>query len=360
MLAEANNENKNSSGTSLQVAAIQMDANPAPTADRLARAELLVAGAAEARAQLILLPECFNTGYTFSEENHARVEIVDGPTATWLRKTARHLQIHLAGSLMLLDQGEVYNALLLFAPDGRMWRYDKNYPWGWEQAYFRASGQEPRVTIAETDLGRIGMLICWDVAHLNLWQSYAGRVDLMLISSCPVDAGHATYHFPNEDHFTLDDLGSRSAAMTDSVTLAFGEMINQQTAWLGVPTVHAIACGYVRTDLPMARRSLMTFVFTAPWLLKHLPKANGMHMSCDSVYECKIIDSNGEILARLTEEDGETFATTEVQITSSRQAPQTHQPATPIPDISYFFVDRLLPAIVKPVYRRGQRLWRTA
>ncbi|UCC52866.1 MAG: carbon-nitrogen hydrolase family protein [Anaerolineaceae bacterium] len=357
MPTDANVKNMNGSGTSVHVAAIQMDANAAPTADRMARAEQLVAGAAAAGAQLILLPECFNTGYTFSEENHARVERIDGLTATWLRETASRLNIHLAGSLMLLDQGEVYNALLLFTPDGQLWRYDKNYPWGWEQAYFRTSKREPNVTIAETDLGRIGMLICWDVSHPNLWHAYAGRVDLMLISSCPVDAGHATYHFPNGDNYTLDDLGSRSAAMADLVTLAFGDMMNQQAAWLGVPAVHAIASGHVHTELPMARRAMIAMALNAPWLLKYLPQANGMQMSCDAVQECKIINSGGEIFARLSEEDGEAFVTAEVQIASSRQAPHTPQPATPIPDMSYFFVDRLLPAIVKPVYRKGQRMW---
>lgn len=213
------------------------------------------------------------------------------------------------------------------------------------------------MTIAETDLGRVGMLISWDVSHLDLWQAYAGRIDLMLISSCPVDAGHATYHFPNGDHYKLDELGSRSAAMTDSVTLAFGEMLNQQTAWLGVPAVHAIACGHVRTDLPMAGRAMIPLAFNALWLLKYFPQANGMQMSCDSVQECKIINSSGKILAGLTEEAGEAFTTAEIQIASSRQAPQTPQPATPIPDMSYVFVDRLLPAIVKPVYRKGQRMW---
>ena len=106
MSVDANVENENSGETSLHVAAIQMEANSAPTAERLARAERLVVSAVEAGAQLVLLPECFNTGYTFSEENHARVESIDGPTATWLHETAARYSIHLAGSLMLLEQGE--------------------------------------------------------------------------------------------------------------------------------------------------------------------------------------------------------------------------------------------------------------
>ena len=359
MPAEGNKEKKNRGGTRVRVAAVQMAVNPAPTAERLARAKQLVGGAAEAGAQLVVLPECFNTGYTFSEENHRRVEFIDGPSAVWLRETAIRFSVHLAGSLMLLDQGDVYNVMLLFAPDGRSWRYDKNYPWGWEQAYFRKSRQHPRVTIADTDLGSIGMLICWDIPHPNLWHSYAGRVDLMIIASCPVDAGHATYHFPNGDRYELKELGSRSAAMADTVTLAFGELLNKQAAWLGVPVIHAIAYGHVHTDLPMARRAMLALAVNAPWLLKYFPQANGMQMSCESVQECKIIDSSGEILTRLTAEDGESFTIAEVQRPATREAPKTAQPATPIPKMSYLFADRLLPMIVKPVYRKGQRFWRS-
>ncbi|MEJ2150675.1 MAG: carbon-nitrogen hydrolase family protein, partial [Chloroflexota bacterium] len=169
----------------LSVAAVQMDANPAPTAERLARAEPLVIRAAQAGAQLIALPELFNTGYAYSDENHARAERLGGPTTTWMRETAAHLDVHLAGTLMLLEQGDIYNALLLFAPDGRMWRYDKNYPWGWERGYFREPHGSRRTVVAETDLGDFGLLICWDLAHCGLWRRYAARVDMMVICSCP-------------------------------------------------------------------------------------------------------------------------------------------------------------------------------
>ena len=146
------------------------------------------------------------------------------------------------------------------------------------------------------------------------------------------------------------------AAMSDSATLAFGGMINQQAVWLRVPVVHAGGCGHVRTGLPMARRALITLAIAASWLLKYLLQANGIQMACGVVQECKIINSSGEILARLTEEDGEAFAIAEVELGLSRTTPRMPQPSTPIPNMSYFFSDRFLPAIVKPVYRKGQRL----
>lgn len=346
-------------GLALSIAAIQMEANVSPTADRLARAERLVADAAQAGAQLILVPECFNTGYAFIDVNHARVETISGPTATWLAETAARLKIHLAGSLMLLDGGECYNALLLYAPDGRMWRYDKNYPWGWERGYFRPSRRKPNITVADTDLGKIGLLICWDVGHLDLWQAYAGQVDLLLIASCPVDVGGTVYHLPNGDHFTVDAMGSRVAATSDAARLTFGEMINQQAAWLGVPVVHAIELGHIRTEVPLGRRALLGFALAAPRLLKYLPQANGMEMSCDLVHECKILDADGRIVARLAEEDGERYALAEVRLAQSPPVPQAPQPPSLVPGIAYFLVDTFLPAIAAAVYRRGKRQWRS-
>ncbi len=350
--------NYSDQGRNLKIAAVQMAANPAPTTERLDRAERLVSSAADSGAELVVLPECFNTGYTFKEKNHARVEKIDGPTATWLGDTAARLNIHLAGTLMLLDKGETYNSMLLFSPDGRRWRYDKNYPWGWERGYFRPSRRVPRITIAETTLGDIGMLICWDVSHPNLWQMYAGRVDLMVISSCPVEVGHGIFDLPGGDHFSLEQLGPRFAANANSVLLTFGDMLNQQTAWLGVPAVHSTEYGHIRTPIPMGRRGLLGFAIAAPWLLKYFSEANGLQLSCDLVQECKILDGNGRVLTRLSKEDGESFTLAEVHKPPVKQAPRRAQPLSMIPRTSYFLADTFLPAVNQPIYRKGQRLWR--
>lgn len=352
MTAEKKDNNR------LNVAAVQMYANTAAKLERLERAEMLVAEAAGAGAQLVVLPECFNTGYAFSEENHRRVEKMDGLTATWMRDAAARHNIHLAGTLMMLDQGDTYNTMLLCAPGGRTWRYDKNYPWGWEQGYFRRSRREPKITIADTDLGDIGMQICWDVCHRELWEMYAGRVDLMVISSCPVEVGHATFDLPSGYSFTLNDMGAIFASNADSVLLTFGDMLNQQAEWLNVPTVHAVECGHIRTEIPMGRRALLGFMFAAPWMLKYIAEADGLKMSCDLVPECKILDSSGEVLTRLANEDGEAYIQAEVKLPKEKTFPKKPQPKSLITGASYFLADVFLPAINKPVYRKGQRQWR--
>jgi len=339
----------------IKIAAVQMNANPAPTADRLARADQLVIDAAAAGAQLVVLPELFNTGYAYTDANHRLAEPLNGPTATWMKETAARLNVHLAGSLMLLDQDEVYNALLLFAPDSRMWRYDKNYPWGWERGYFRDGN---RITVAETDLGDIGMMICWDTGHPELWKRYAGRIDLMVISSCPPDASNPTFHFPNGDQLTFDDMGPIMASLKGSARLVFGDMINQQTAWLGVPAVNTVGSGYIETAIPNGLGSFLTFVPLAPWLVKYLPQASRMRMSCHMVQGCKVVDADGQVLTELTQEQGETYTIAEVTLADQKPRPQEPQPASLVPFLTYLSSDVLLPALTVSVYRKGLcRAW---
>lgn len=339
----------------IKIAAVQMDANPAPTGERLARAGRLVSAAAAAGAQLIVLPELFNTGYAYTDANYRLAEPLDGPTVTWMKAAAARLKVHLAGSLMLLEQGEVYNGLLLCAPDGRTWRYDKSYPWGWERGYFR-----PRcnVTVAETDLGHIGMLICWDVAHPKLWKRYAGRVDLMVISSCPPDISNPTFHFPNREPLTFGDMGPVMASLKKAGRLIFGDIVDQQAAWLGVPAVNTVGSGHVRTPIPNSLGSFLAFLPVAPWLVTYLPQAGRMEMSCGMLPGCKVVDASGRVLAALTQEQGETFTIAEVTLAGARPSPQAPQPASPLSWFLYFISDVLLPSLAVPAYRQGlRRTW---
>jgi predicted amidohydrolase len=339
----------------VKIAAIQMDANPAPTGERLGRAERLVVKAAGAGAQLVVLPELFNVGYDYCERNYRRAELPRGPTVTWLRETASRLGIHLAGSLLLLDQDQVYNALLLFAPDGRMWRYDKLYPWGWERAYFR---EGRGITVADTDLGRIGMMICWDSGHPELWRRYAGRVDLMLVSSCPPDATNPTYHLPNGDQLTIGQLGPLMASIQDTGRVVFGDMLDEQTAWLRVPAVNTVGSGQLRVDVPHSTVLMLSLLPQAPWLVRYLAQSDRLQMSCSMVPGCKVVDAAGRSLAELAQEQGEAYALAEVSLADRLPSPCEPQPPSRLPVTAYLLSDVILPASCIPDYRRGlRRVW---
>jgi hypothetical protein len=338
----------------LTIAAIQMDANPAPTPERLARAQRLVQDAARAGARLVVLPELFNVGYTYAQSNYVAAEAMDGPTVVWLRATAAALGIHLAGTLMLRDGREIFNALLLFAPDGRMWRYDKRYPWAWERSYF-APSRRRHDAIAQTDLGAIGMLICWDSAHRHLWRAFAGQVDLVLVSSCPPAADQPTYHFPNGDQLTFDDLGPSMGRLKGSGKLVFDTMIDQQTAWLGVPAVNTVGAGEITTAIPNGLSTLLAYLPLAPRFMRYLGQADQVQMSCAMTPGCKVVVADGRVVAHVPEGQGDAFTLATVQLPATRPRPRSAQPRSPLPWLAYLSSDLILPWLSAPVYRRGLR-----
>jgi len=335
---------------SIKVAIVQLDVTPSPTPDRLAHAERLITQAAYDGAQLVALPEVFNTGYRYTDENFQRAEPLDGLTVMWMKNTSARLNLHLAGSILLRDNGEIYNALLLVAPDGQVWRYDKNYPWGWERAYFRAGYG---LTVAHTALGDIGLLICWDVAHPNLWQQYAGRVDLMLVTSCPPDLGNPTYEFDNGDRWTIDRLGPLMQSTRNTADSVFDTGTNRYAAWLGVPLLQSIASGYFRSPIPNPCASLLAMLPAMPQVAPHLSQADQMQVSCEMTQACKIVNSAGEIVTRLDPMQGETYALGEIEIADEKPQPIGPLPGPTANGFTYFTSDVILPFISRSVYQRG-------
>lgn len=336
----------------VNIAAIQMDALPAPLEERLARAERLIAEAAKAGAQLVVLPELFNTGYAYDETNFERAEPLDGTTVEWMRQIAAHWEIHLAGSLMIWDGRRIFNSLLLYAPDGRLWRYDKRYPWGWERGYFRPGGG---IRIADTDLGKIGFLVCWDSGHTNLWRQYAGQVDLMVICSCPPDVSDPRFRFPNGNEVGLEGLGPIGRQLKGSTRTVFGRMIAEQTAWLGVPSVNTVGSGLFRTGIPNSRVILLAMTPFSPGLARYLPQADEMEMVCQMTPGTQVIAGDGLVVAEAGQEAGETLILGEVSLPGAdHPKPQkSTQPPTPLPTVTYLMSDWLLPLLTLGTYRQG-------
>ena len=329
------------------LATVQLDATPAPPPERLSRAEKLVGKAAQAGAQLVVLPELFNTGYAYRLENFSLSEYAGGPTALWMKQTSAKWGIHLAGSLLLRDGDNIYNTLLLFAPDGRSWRYDKNYPWGWERGYFRGKRS---ISIANTDLGAIGMLICWDIAHADLWRQYAGKVDLMLACSCPPNMPDCTYVFLDGTQVSSAQLGKTMADMRQSARQIYMDTPAQQTAWLGVPFIGSTACGTVFTAIPNPVGSFLGFLPFAPRMFRYLKHFRHIKVKATMVEAGNIFGSDGQLLAGLHNDQGEDFVLAEVNLPSEPPQPGAPQPRPPVPWMVYFTSDIFLTTVSKGTY----------
>lgn len=324
----------------VKFAAVQMDATPAPKAKRLERAAQLIAQAAESGAQVVALPELFNVGYEYSDANYEHPETLSGTTVTWMREQAAQHQIYLAGTLLLLDGDHVYNSALLIAPDGRHWRYDKQYPFGWERAYFR---EGKSITIAETEFGRIGLLICYDAAHPDAWARYAGRVDAMLVLSSPPCINQMDVCFAD---------GTRQTVISPDQHFADEDM-EAQAGWLRVPVIHASGAGRFSSDVPLPMLSLAPVLLPTPAGRQKFDQVNEAWIEAQYDHHTKIIDGLGEVQAKVTQ-DGDSFTLATLELPDLRPQPDTPQPAIHTTPKTYFLTDVLSAAFI-PAYRGGLR-----
>lgn len=169
-------------------AALQLAPRPGPLTrsvvkDNLAHAADWVTRCVQSTgAELVVLPESLTTGFTPALAAEELWDLVDEVPGAWcepLRDRARELGVHLVWGTYERGErrGEVYNSAVLAGPDGRVLGvYRKTHPFGPELRE-RGGWVTPgdRVTVAETDLGRIGMIICFDGDYPELSRIQAVR-----------------------------------------------------------------------------------------------------------------------------------------------------------------------------------------
>ncbi|MFI0239071.1 nitrilase-related carbon-nitrogen hydrolase [Streptomyces sp. NPDC016845] len=148
------------------VACAQLALAVGDTAGNLAAAEEAVRAAADAGARVVVLPELANSGYVFADPAEARAlaEPVEGPTVTaWSAAARRHGVTLVAGFAELDEDGLVRNSAVLIDPSGTVRAvYRKAHLFGTEKTFFVPGDQAPPVVDVE-GVGRIGVMVCYDV-----------------------------------------------------------------------------------------------------------------------------------------------------------------------------------------------------
>ncbi len=120
---------------------------------------------------LVILPEMFSTGFTMAGNDVA--ETMDGASVAWLKKKAAALKAHLTGSLVIREDGKVYNRLVWTTPDGELSCYDKRH-------LFRMSGEHKVYGAGRKHLTvsigswRICPFICYDL-RFPVWTRNFGN-----------------------------------------------------------------------------------------------------------------------------------------------------------------------------------------
>ncbi len=108
---------------------------------------------------VILLPEMFSTGFTMATE---LAEEMGGRAFQWMKLQAKDSQALLLGSIIVKENGKVYNRLIWMEPDGNYATYDKRHLFRMaEEDKYYAEGSD--LLIKEWKGWRICPQICYDL-----------------------------------------------------------------------------------------------------------------------------------------------------------------------------------------------------
>jgi predicted amidohydrolase len=146
----------------------------------LAKAERFIRRAAAQGARLVLLPELMTTGYAYDRRLMDLAEPLGGETTRWMRRLSIETGAWIGAGIAERCEGQVFDSFVLTGPAGELHIYRKRHPAFFEKMYFH---QGSEIGIFETSLGRIGVMICWDMVQNRLAREMAGQIDLLLICS---------------------------------------------------------------------------------------------------------------------------------------------------------------------------------
>ncbi|ERN54382.1 carbon-nitrogen hydrolase family protein [Alkalihalophilus marmarensis] len=133
--------------------------------------------------QLIVFPELSLTGYYLSQHVKEAALTHDSPVLKEVAGLAAEHKIYLAfGYVELGEDKRIYNSIQLITPTGRcIANYRKIHLTKLEKEFFTAGNE---VVTVETEIGKIGLMICWDLAFPELARMHAlNDADIMIAPS---------------------------------------------------------------------------------------------------------------------------------------------------------------------------------
>ena len=148
----------------LRIGLIQMNSLPRDPRQNRKKAEFLIRKAALAGADLVQLPETWNTGFFPKEELLSLAEPEDGESRKLLSRLAKELHLAIAGGSVLTRRGnQVCNSFVFYTSEGRLaGEYDKIHAFSpsQENMYLQAVSS---LCCLEAGGIRAGALLCYDL-----------------------------------------------------------------------------------------------------------------------------------------------------------------------------------------------------
>ena len=147
----------------VRVACVQMRPEIAATKKNVAASIERIKEAADARAQLIILPELCNSGYVFRDQDEAMAlaePVPSGPSCVAWSEIAAKFNLHLVAGINERDGEDLVNSAVVIGPDGYLVTYRKMHLWDKENLIFKPGNRG--FPVVETPVGKIGTFICYD------------------------------------------------------------------------------------------------------------------------------------------------------------------------------------------------------
>lgn len=221
----------------LTLAAAQITCQDGRVQDNLIRATQMAEQAKIQNAQMVLFPEFMPQGYLLTSALWDSAEPFDGPTTRWLNETSRRLGIYLGTSFLEVKNGHFLNTFALADPSGKiLGAVRKRNPSMWEAYFFKGERGNPYL---DTDLGRIGVGICFDNhTYENASAVSQSNIDLMLMPHSYCTPTQPTKMTSQADIDRLNGLPVRVAHLYNE--------------WFGVPVLMCNKSGAWDSPVPDA------------------------------------------------------------------------------------------------------------
>lgn len=161
----------------------------------LEKARSLISHAAKENVQLVVFPEMYLTGYAL-ENISSHAQLTDGPLLSEVYQMAKQERMVIALGFPELDphSGRVYNSVCIVDKDGSLRGIQKKtHLYSKEKTAFQAGD---KIESFETSLGRMGIMICYDVYFPETARS-------LVLSGAEIILA------PSADWFPLDKLVDR-------------------------------------------------------------------------------------------------------------------------------------------------------
>jgi predicted amidohydrolase len=177
--------------TKIKLALAQISSKRERKSENLLKIEKLTLKAKQQGADLIIFPEMSLTGYVLLDQVYELAETIPGPSTQKIETLAKKTGMHIIFGMPELSensQATIFNTAVCVGPQGLIGKYRKMYlpthSVFEEKRYFRP-GYE--AVSFQTELGNIGLTICYDVFFPEVYRliRLMGAQLIICISASP-------------------------------------------------------------------------------------------------------------------------------------------------------------------------------